>query len=72
MFDDGTLPRPSHGSTVAPARGTRQDDKRPCAPLNRNARDTLIGGPSLSGKHGSRLRAALIDPPAVYNDQLRF
>ena len=46
MFDDGTLPRPSHGSTVAPARGTRQGVNSPCAPDSRNARDTLTGGPS--------------------------
>ena len=53
MLHGGTPPRPAH-YRHAPARGTRQLDKRPCAPLNKNARDTLMGGPSLSAGNTDR------------------
>ena len=54
-------PRPFHRH--APARGTRQLDKRPCAPLSRNARDTLTGRPSPSTGNTDRDCADALPQP---------
>ena len=55
MLDWCGLPGPAH-QTQAPARGLRQLDRSPCAPLNRNARLTLIGGPPPSESSGNTRR----------------
>ena len=66
------LPRPAH-YRHAPARGTCQLANSPCAPLNRNALDTLTGGSfAVSRKHGSRLRAASDRSTPHTAPELRF
>ena len=75
MLLHGGTPSTASAFTAAPLRPRarrRQDDKSPCAPDNRNARDTLTGLPFAVGrKDGSRACAvSLIEPGGKEHDGL--